>query len=269
MRQKRCSKLQNTEQEFSDTDVKEYLNQYSIEYPDEKKITQTIELLRPYVPQKKGLFFYPFQQLARMAIRELSYVHPLFWCANIVLFLSGCGLLLMAGSDPYLIALSMAPVPFILGIIEIFKSFQQNMHELEMTTEHSLQEIILAKLIVVGMFNLLLNLLITLTFPMLLPAVFIWKLILYWLTPFTVIAAFTFWIANRLRNGTITAIIALAIWLGIVSGIANSHAVRLLLEKSQMFYGVPMILLSTALMIRQMFLLYKSPIRLNEKRSAK
>ncbi|KLI02604.1 hypothetical protein SINU_07280 [Sporolactobacillus inulinus CASD] len=260
---KKISRMENTEMEDKaiNLEIKRLLENYSIEYPGEKGIVQTIDTLRPLVPQKKQAAHYHFQLLCRKIIQELVYVHPLFWIVNAGVFIFGCLLISSGGANPYLITMGIAPAPCILGVAELFKSWQNQMHELEMTTKYSLQEMLLAKMVLIGVFNLFLNLLFTATLPMLIPSLFIWKLMLYWLTPFTVVAAFTFYIANRLRNGYAAAAVALAVWLSVVLSVAGSPVIREWLERVQVLYFVLLILISSVFLLRQVFLLVKHPLQ--------
>lgn len=271
MSKKRQIKKQDMENEWAsfDAEMKHALNHYSVEYPDESQIQRTINTLRPYVPQKKLLLKRQLQLLIFMAVQEFSYINPLFWITNSTLFVIGCILILTGQSNPYLLSMSIAPIPFILGVTEIFKSWQQNMHELELTTKHSLQEIMLSKMVLIGVFNILLNVLTTLVVSLIIPNVWIWKLILYWLTPFTVIAAFTFLIASKFRNGYVAAVASLVIWLSIISGMAISENIKLWLENMQTINCLLLILLSVALLVWQAWLLGKNPVQLTDKHSLK
>lgn len=173
-------------------------------------------------------------------------------------FLVGFIIVFIGDGDPYFSAMCLAPIPFVLGLIEVFKSRDQGMAELEWTTRHSLQEIILSKTVIVGSFNLLLNLTFTLVFPFFLEDVWLWKLILFWMTPFTVVSAIALIISGIVRNGYGTAIIVLAVWAGISYGIIVTERSNPWLEQIHVFYYILLNIVAVSVLLHQIHRLSKS-----------
>jgi hypothetical protein len=237
-------------QQWNEDEWRERLKPYTVEYPDEERINATIDQMRAYVPAPKRRSR-PLHLLLQAAGREWLTVSPIYWGSSLLLFIIGCMAIIGGDLNPYLAAMAMAPVPFIIGMIEVFKSWQAHMNELELTTKYSLQEIVLSKMVFVGSFSLLLNVLATLVLPVFSDGIWLWKLILYWFTPFTVISAVTFLLASRIRNGYITVSVSLVIWAGAAYGITLTELERPWLEQVGVIYYLVLNGLAIALLIRQ------------------
>ncbi|PYI57361.1 hypothetical protein [Paenibacillus flagellatus] len=181
------------------------LDEYDVEYPDEADMMRTIDALRPYVPAKESLrqsaASSPLSSLWKRALHEMAYMSAAFWVPNALLFLIGLAAVFAAELNPYAVMLLLAPIPTVSGLWEVWKSGYKGMAELEMSFKYSLQEIVLAKMIGIGAFNLAMNIVLTCGFTFIVPGVWLWKLILYWITPFAVIAAVSFTAASRFRRG--------------------------------------------------------------------
>ncbi|MCH1627045.1 hypothetical protein [Fredinandcohnia quinoae] len=193
------------------------LDEYDVEFPSESEITMTINKMRPFVPEKEDkwqVFYEGIHSVLRNSLREIFYMSPLFWIANCLFLLIGVSAVFVAESDPYTTMLLLAPLPTITGLFEVFKSRNTGMAELEMSLKYSLQELILSKMVVVGGFNFLITLVLTASITFIYPTIWVWKLLLYWIAPFTMITAVTLAVVNRIRH--IYALsIGLIIWIGV------------------------------------------------------
>jgi len=190
------------------------LDEFDVEFPSESEIMMTVDGLRPHVPKienKWDTLVASVSTVMKYSTREVFYFSPLFWGLNLLFLLIGVTSTLFYEVDPYLIMLYVAPLPTFIGMIEIFKSGNTEMAELEMSFKFSLQEIILSRMVVVGAFNITLNILLTISFAVLQPEVMIGKLILYWATPFTIVTAIMLVVASKFR-GSYTLTGGLVVW---------------------------------------------------------
>ncbi|MEH7225965.1 hypothetical protein V7112_19305 [Bacillus sp. JJ1566] len=179
------------------------LDEFDVEFPSESEIMMTIDTMRPYVPVKENKWeslVAGVTNVLRHSTREVFYFSSLFWGLNLLFLLLGVLSVAFYKIDPYLLMLYVAPLPTIVGFIEVFKSTNTEMAELELSFKFSLQEIIFSRMVVVGAFNVALNVLFTISFASLLPEVMLGKLILYWATPLTVIAAIMLVVATKFRR---------------------------------------------------------------------
>lgn len=234
------------------------LHMYDVEFPSEEELLTTIEKLRPFVPTRKkrmALFHEGTNNLLKRSMNEVFYISPLFWIANSLLLLISVIGTIWTKENPYHLMLVLAPLPTITGLIEVLKSRNEGMEELEMSFAFSFQEIILAKMLVIGVFNLGINIVTTFILSLTFPDIFVGKLLLFWITPFTILTALAFLLIRVLRNVyVITGAIILWIACSTVIGYTS------LLEKMEHvpvgIYFV-MIIVAAAITLKKMYQLYK------------
>ncbi|WP_456274713.1 hypothetical protein [Bacillus sp. AK031] len=237
------------------------LDDYDVEYPSEAEMMRTIEAVRPFVPVKENRwksFAENIMPLLKNAYQEIFYFSPLFWILN-TLFLFICTYaVFLADQDPYVTLMLFAPLPTITGLFEILKSRLTGMAELELSFKFNLQEIILSKMIIIGGFNSGINLMAMAALSIFSEDVWAGKLLLYWMTPFTVITAISLLIANRVRHmHAVTA--TLLVWL--VSGVFLSSE-EVIGKIESVPAGVYLLVITTAiiLIILQAGRLYKGGV---------
>jgi uncharacterized membrane protein YiaA len=204
------------------------LDVYDVEYPSESEIATTIDAIRPYVPMKTNQWkttYAGMSSIMKQTLREVLYISPIFWIINGVLLLIGLAAVVLSDKSPYLVLMMLAPLPTLTGVLEVLKSRNAEMAELEMSFKYSLQEIILSKMAVIGVFNLLINIMFTIGISYFDEGIWIWKLILYWVTPFTVITALSFVLVSRYRH-IYAATAGLIVWIGFGIAISQSHLVE-------------------------------------------
>lgn len=193
------------------------LNEFDVEYPSESEMMMTIDAIRPYVPVKVNKWKITPGNIAsilRHSYQEVFNISRLFWVLNSLFLFAGLVAVFAMDQNPYVIMMLVAPIPTLSGLLEVLKSRNAGMAELEMSLKFSLQEIILSKMLVVGGFNLIINMIFTFVISNFYHEIWIWKLMLYWITPFTLITAVSLVIVNRIRNSySITAV--LVSWIGI------------------------------------------------------
>lgn len=199
--------------------LERWMNQYDVAYPSESEMMRTIDALRPYVPVKEQ----PWLSVLKRSAHEMFYFSPMFWLLNGLFFAVGLAAVLTAELNPYATILLLAPLPTLIGLIEAARSRNSGMAELEMSFRYSLQEIILSKMVVVGGFNVAINGIAIGIITVFLDDVWIWKLMLCWVAPFTAIMAIALAAATKLRHGYgVTA--GLAVWIGFGGWMSQAHA---------------------------------------------
>jgi hypothetical protein len=204
------------------------LDDYDVEYPSEAEMMRTIEAIRPFVPEKENRwksFKENIVPLIKNSYQEAFYFNPLFWILNSLFLFICIYAVFIAEQDPYVTLMFFAPLPTITGLFEILKSRLTGMAELELSFKFNLQEIIFSKMIIIGGFNIGINLVAMVVLSIFAGDVWAGKLLLYWMTPFTVITGISFLIANRVRH--IHAVTAtLVVWLGAGVFLSNEKVIE-------------------------------------------
>ncbi|MGP4069930.1 hypothetical protein [Halobacillus sp. B29] len=242
------SEIENLEMELEDA-----LSHYDVEYPSEEQMEATIEAIRPLTPVRKQSAFSlgKAEKLLRTAIYEFSNIHSVFWISNLLFFLTGFGFVLLREANPYFTLMLLAPVPFTLGLLEIFRSLNNGMAELELTFKHTLFEIIMAKLLVTGGFNVGLNLLFSLIIPIITDGALIGKLTLYWVTPFSIVAALGFTVACKCKARLSFVVFTLLIWLSFAAVVLSSEEFQQVLQNIHEGYFIVASIFSLGILLYQ------------------
>jgi len=186
------------------TQLENQFTRYNIPAIPHKQIEGTVESLRQYVPKKQRLWERQAERLADVlntARQDAPFFSWGYWLAGIVFFTLGYWIIAAADSNAYAIMLLMAPTPFILGLLELFKGRDAGMTEMEISCKLSLREVILARVVVIGAYSILLNTLLSVSIYHSQPGVYLWQLTLFWLTPFTLISAIALYIVQKVRSG--------------------------------------------------------------------
>lgn len=190
------------------------LKEYDVEFPSEEEMMSTIEAIRPHVSKKQSMFK-PLADLVRHSGQEIFRISPLFWGANgLLVLISLFAFFTVEQLDPYFTIMILAPLPTIAGVMELMRSKNSGMLELELSLKYSWQELLLSRMIVIGGFNVLVNIAFTAVFTFVVADVWFAKMTLYWLTPFTVLMAVSLVIISRFRKFHIVTV-ALVSWFGI------------------------------------------------------
>ncbi|MCC3358569.1 hypothetical protein [Bacillus sp. REN16] len=237
------------------------LDEFDVEFPNESEIMMTIDAMRPYVPTKESKWATLVASVSNVlqhSTREVFYFSALFWGLNLLFLLLGVLSVVFYKIDPYVMMLYVAPLPTILGFIEVFKSTNTEMAELEMSFKFSLQEIIFSRMVVVGAFNIILNVFLTISFAILLPEVMIGKFILFWVSPLTVIAAIMLVVATKYRGGyTVTG--GLVLWTVAVIAITQQDVIERIETISALAY-ILVTVAATIFIVVKMINIYKRGI---------
>jgi hypothetical protein len=134
------------------------LDEYDVEFPSESEIMMTVDAIRPYVPTTENIWKTSYEHLSTIvkhSVNEVFHISPLFWIANSLLLVISLTAIFSVELNPYLAMMFLAPLPTITGLVEVLRSKNNGMAELEMSLKFSWQELIISKMLVVGSFNLL------------------------------------------------------------------------------------------------------------------
>ena len=184
-------------------DLKQELGRYLVKYPDDTKIDNTIDLLRHYVPKRKQIspgIFDRFTELIKHVGREMSVMNKLYFLISIALFIVGYVITLYSSYNPMLVLMTLSPLPFAFGLLEVFKGRDQGLLEMEMTCKFSAYEIMLARLFIIGVFNILLNTILMFLFVKTYVMPHLIHLLSLWLTPFILWVGIGLWLSIMLRG---------------------------------------------------------------------
>lgn len=190
-----------------DNNFKSELDQYIVEFPNEFEIDATIHSLRQYVPQKQTastIFLKRLKKLLNHSKTEVFFMGKSYWIISIILFIIGYFVTITSAQDPIITLVFLAPIPFVFGLVEVFKSRDQGLLEMEMACKFSAHEVMLARLLLVSLFNLTLNTLLTLAFSSYIMTTTLLQVTMLWLTPFTLFTACLLWISMHIRSATLS-----------------------------------------------------------------
>ena len=204
-----------------DKEVKEYLDSYKVDFPHEEEIESSIGLIMSQVQpiqSRANVFQSRAKNLVVNSIQEFFRFGYLFWGLNSLFLLLGIVGLINLKTDPYVTAFALAPLPFIVGIIEILKSKDEGLIELEMTLKYNAQQIFISRLFVVGLFNLMVNIGISSISMAVFPEVIFSKLLLAWTIPYVLVTGLAFLFAMNMK-GNVASGVLLAVWFALCYGL--------------------------------------------------
>jgi len=194
------------------------LNEYSVKFPPEYVVQSTMNILQQYIPQKRN----PLSRLKEKssalffaALRESVLISWQYWFFCAVLFILGFILIVMVNVNLFTTAALLSPVPFVTGLIEVLRGRDQGMTELESTCKHSFREIILSRLLITGVYSILLNGVLASALTLAYPNTLLSKLVLMWLTPLSFVSSLSLWAAVYLK-GIYGAASILSLWVSAV-----------------------------------------------------
>lgn len=188
------------------------LEEYTIEYPSEEAIAHTIDAMRPYVEAAAPVATSAKRKPSIPWRLHVQQIRLTYWFASLLFF--GVGLLALGywEGNPYGILLLLSPIPFLLGLLEMFRGRDEGLLELEISCKYSAQQLLMRKLFTISIYNLALCLVLIGIFGTFGEPLLLSKLIVYWAAPFTVAVSIGLAVANRVRN-MLSMPIALVIWI--------------------------------------------------------
>jgi len=217
-------KKHTTEFEMEEfNEIAPYLDQYAVEFPSEMEIDQTIRTLEAYMPgqvDQMNEHLQPspgraFIELLQVVRGEVAIFHRSYWVICALLLIIGFWLGGHSKIDPYMSGIVMVPVPFILGLLEVFKGRDQGLMEMELTCKITSQQLMLTRLIVVLSANMAFVLLLMLAISGGTGGSISWSVIALWYAQLMVAAGASLWLAMRVRGGTAVSIFLVG-WFGLI-----------------------------------------------------
>lgn len=178
----------------NDHELEDWLNEFNIEFPNEEKIEQTIAMLHHYVPEKKKA------HLLQQVFKDLLGVSRVFWITNLIYLAAGIGFIFFGGGNPYMTLFLLAPLPVLISLIDVFRGRDEGMIELELSFKHSPSQLILTKLAIIGVFNLVCNVLLIVAIHIFTEPVLIDSLLKYWAVPYLTSSSFCLFLSIKFRT---------------------------------------------------------------------
>jgi hypothetical protein len=221
--------------EISEAEISELLitmEKYAVKLPSNEEITLTIDKLKEFVPAKESKIPASpriFEILSR-AFNEISFMSNNYWIASSGLFLAGFFVILLNGgfilngNNPYKLAILLSPIPFVLGILEVFKGREEGMLELELSFKTSISEILMSRLVIVSIYNILLNSVLSGILIFFDKGIVFWRITLMWLTPFTLISALSLLIVLKIRGSYVVTIFTAA-WMILIMSVLSQEKI--------------------------------------------
>ncbi|ADU26108.1 hypothetical protein [Ethanoligenens harbinense] len=197
--------------------IEQYLASYQVPYPSEDEISDTIETLRQYVPSKRKLLVTRYKTFRRIFVDMLitiNFMSVSYWIITILLFTIGYLSAVQFSQNPYKLSFVFAPIPMTFGLIEVFRGREEGVTELELSCKISPQEMLITRIIVIGIYTAVLNAsLCGFVFLHGQANVILWRITLLWLTPMDLIGSITLWFCSRIK-GTYSVMLSLFCWSG-------------------------------------------------------
>ncbi len=223
-------------------DIKQFLALHEVKYPDQQHIQATVEAVRLQMRISASQQVSRWEQskeLLKLAASEITSLHPLYWIISTVLYIVGFVIMQLEISlEPQFTLFIIAPLPFVMGLVEVLRSRDEGMLELEQSCTYNAVSIMLAKLIIIFSYSIALNVLVALWLSEHSGLAPLWELMLLWLVPFTCVSGLALLTAIRLRGSTAIMLVT-SIWISIcfiiisttnlISAIISMHAVAQLI----------------------------------------
>jgi len=234
--------------------IERELKELTVDYPSEDEINQTIFALYEHVPERKRTlrdFMKRIKELLKLSGKEFLHISSYFWIANLLFLSFG-----IAGtyfySDPLMTLFILSPIPFLTGLLEIFKSRDQGLMELESTLKYTAQQLIFSRMFIVSGFNLILNVSLIAWFYWATDIVFqLSQLLVYWGMPLTLISALGLFLTTKYR-GTISSPILVFSWFVVGYSITQFPRSNEMLQSMGIAGSLTVILASICLIVIQL-----------------
>ena len=202
-----------------DERLKKELDELTVDYPSEEEIEQTLSYLHDQAPDKSSRFEKLYNQwtdILSLSTREIFYISPVFWVLNLFFLLLGVINVTVNQATPYLTLLAFAPLPVVTGVLEVLRSKDHNLLELEATTKFSWESLIYAKLLIISVFHLVLNVFFMgwIYFILQIDLLFS-ELLKYWAMPTLVFAVIGLFTTLHFSRKT-SSVVLTSFWIGIL-----------------------------------------------------
>ncbi|MNK28796.1 hypothetical protein D3C87_471810 [compost metagenome] len=201
-------------------EIASYLDEYAVDFPSEMEIDRTIRVLDAYVPdhasvRPKQSYGKSMRELFQLVRGEIAVFHKSYWLVCSLLLLLGFWLGTHSKIDPFMSGLVLVPVPFVLGLLEVFKGRDEGLMEIELTCKITAQQLMLTRLIVVLAGNIAFVFLLMLAISGGTGSSILWSGVGLWYTQLMIAAGASLWLAMRVRGGRAVSIF-LTLWFGLI-----------------------------------------------------
>lgn len=152
-------------------DIENFLDSYIVKKVDEEKIDFTIDKLRIYMPQNKNEEVISIKKasvLNKVKINidllkmQFKIFNKMYLLLSIIIIFCGLVGTIRFKLNPYMCAYTISPIPILLGLVETLRGKDENVWELELSYKYSFREIVLSKLVIVGITSIVISLVISL-----------------------------------------------------------------------------------------------------------
>jgi hypothetical protein len=191
------------------------LQEYYVPYPAEDQIENTIESLRQYVPATRKSVFVRYQNLTKLvkdAAISINFMGISYWVVTLLLYAMGYVALVSLPGDAYQLIFVLAPIPVILGLLQVFRGREENVTELELACKITPQEIVISKILVICAYNAILNLALSTILSFQSPFIILWKMTLLWLMPMIFTGSIALWFCSKVK-GSYSMLLSLIFWV--------------------------------------------------------
>lgn len=236
--------MQNNNDKKPFDQIEQYLSSYQVPYPSENEISDTIETLRQYVPSKRKLFVSRYETLKRILMDTLitiNFMSISYWVITFILYTIGYLSVVQFAQNPYKLSFVFAPIPITFGLIEVFRGREEGVTELELSCKISPQEMLITRILVIGIYTTILNAsLCAFVFFQGQANIMLGRITLLWLTPMVLIGSLTLWFCSKIR-GTYSVMLSLLCWSGAsYVFVTNEGLFRNLLCLNPLYYLIPL-----------------------------
>ncbi|CEO12351.1 Uncharacterised protein [[Clostridium] sordellii] len=148
-------------------DIEKFLDSYVVKKVDEEKIDLTIETLRNYMPKNSSenlvvnKNIYLLNKIrTNIELMKIQFMlfNKIYIIASLILTLGGLIGAIKYNLNPYVSSYTIAPIPVLLGLVEILRGKEEGVWELELSYKYSFREIIFAKLTIIGITSIAISL---------------------------------------------------------------------------------------------------------------
>lgn len=196
-------------------EIEEFLDSYIVSNVDEAKIEATIDVLREHMPaiERKHKIDLSTNIKSSLELVKLNllFVSKLYWILSLLLILLGNIITVKFKLNIYETVILIAPIPILLGIFELVKGRDESAWELELSYKYSLREIILSKIIIIGVFSIAIALIMSTLLLNTYSGINILRMIALWLIPIFLASSVSLIIVSIYRNINSVAL-CLSIW---------------------------------------------------------
>lgn len=246
----------NENQNFDD-DIRQALQEFRVQYPDENLIDGMIDNLRQYVPSKRKNLVINYDNL-RHLIKDttisINFISLSYWVITLLLYATGYFVTINLTGDHYKLIFVLAPLPIIFGLLEVFRGREENVVELELSCKITPQEIVVSKILVTCVYNGLLNLILSLIIYTQNPYFVFWKITLLWIVPMILTGSITLWLCSKIKS-IYSILLSVSCWLSAAMILAfQGHYFEYLL-KANIWFVVLFLSAGILLFVKEIMLL--------------